>query len=149
MNQRHRDSYARLLGEWAAYARLQALNDFKGPGLWTDIVLEEIARFEQDRGVRIRPDGQLLLAINFDLLIGQPLALAGNRGEKVDIQGTIREDVRTLLNDAANLQAETRPRLDDDRPRGDGDQEISAHLIVDALSRGWGRLRSAAQNLWD
>ena len=70
MNQRHRDSSARLLGELEAFSELRPLRRRVGPGTWTSAVLDEISEYERTHGARVRPDGKLLRTVNFDMMIG-------------------------------------------------------------------------------
>ena len=141
MDERHRDSYSEVLGEWRTISEFWLRSPYSREP-WTFVVLSEISEYEQAHDARVRPDGKLLLALNFDMMIGKPLARAHTRPADADVAQIIREDVRTLL-DAAREAEGAGPH---GRERED---EISAHHLVNALSKNWSRLKSAAQNLWD
>lgn len=99
-----------------------------------DQVIEELNLRE-----RVRPDARHFLLVNFHQFIVAPAYLASprlniNAAEVFDV---LRDDTRTILRASEELSRE--------RERG----EISGHIVLDALSSRWDKLKSTFYEFWD
>jgi hypothetical protein len=81
----------------------------------------------------LRPDAELVLFLLADEIVAKPVATVTPE-EAPDLPEVLRADAETLV-----INAE----------RSANDGEVSAHAIVDSLSRSWGELQSARFRFWD
>jgi hypothetical protein len=106
-----------------------------GPPPWEEIGdAVETAEREGAGQRRLREDGKALLALNFQDLVMLPLRLGGRISDGQLLQD-VRDDMRMLVADAVEA--------------GDRTDDISAHELVDSLSRNWSRLRIGRYRLWE
>jgi hypothetical protein len=84
-------------------------------------------------GLDLRPDAELVLLLFADEIVARPVA-ATTPWESRQLPEVLRADARTLVVNA-------------EQSANDG--EVSAHAVVDSLSRSWGELQSARFRFWD
>lgn len=84
-------------------------------------------------GLDLRPDAELVLLLLADEIVAKPVA-AINPEEAPELPEVLQADAETLV---VNAQ------------RSANDGEVSAHAVVDSLSRSWSELHSARFRLWD
>lgn len=99
-----------------------------------EVIRDAIESAEQKHG-RVREDGKALLAVNFQDLIVEPLAVGGS-GALAELPAAMTADIETLVATAAKIA----------EPDPDG---ISAHAIVDSLSQNWSNLQVSRFRLWE
>jgi hypothetical protein len=116
------------------------------PSEWHDIPPEELNRYLREliagvnerlvaeRGVRLRPDAQLFLLLNFRELIARPLDARGPTDVRGELRGGLEHDIWTVA-DAAAEEAE--------------EPEVSGHQVVNALSSTWYRMVTLRWGIWD
>lgn len=88
-------------------------------------------------GAKLRADSKAFLAVNFAELILTPLALGGR-----PLNAYLREDLQAdiaLLARSAEPSAPLEPH---------GSSEISAHSLIDSISRNWSNVRLASEGIW-
>lgn len=120
----------------AAYARMTLRNAD------ADVLRKAIEAAERQvstMGLRLREDARALLAVNFEDLVILPLQ-QGRESSRDVYSDSIFADVQLLVSDAA-VEAQTEPYA--------LEEEVSGHLIINALSRNWRRLRITRLNLWE
>lgn len=91
------------------------------------------------RKVEVREDAKHFLLINTVDMIAIPISMAQGLPPDPSLYLAIDHDVVLLLDSAAG-----RAGIEIERPR-----EVSAHRIVDALSRNWKKLRLSSFQIWD
>lgn len=87
----------------------------------------------RQHGFELRPDAELLLLLLAEEIVAKPVA-AVTPDQAPELPGVLRTDVETLVANALE-------------PANEG--EVSAHAVVDSLSRSWDQLESARFRLWD
>jgi hypothetical protein len=92
----------------------------------------ESPNLPQGRPQTLREDAKAFLALNFTNLIVAPL-LIGGRVSPDDLSRDTQEDINMLVRRAA----------------GGTSGEVSAHRIVDALSKSWEDLRVGRYEIWE
>jgi hypothetical protein len=80
----------------------------------------------------LRPDASVLLYLLSSELVARPL-LAG-RVAPQEFEGDLAQDARTVVEAAASVT---------------DDGEVSAHQVIDGLSRSWDQLATARWGIWD
>jgi hypothetical protein len=96
-------------------------------------------------GWTLRSDAKALLAVNYQDLVLLPLREGGllDPGLPFDPERAIHADILMLVRDATEGQDVLLSSVFPDESR-----EISAHRVIDALSRNWDRLNVAQYRLW-
>ena len=97
---------------------------------------DAITRAQAELGLldTLRPDARFFLLVNVHQMIVLPLThREGDSGGQIAIENYVRDDVRAIL-EASREEA--------------NDNEISGHMIVDALSRVWRKLRTTELEVW-
>lgn len=84
-------------------------------------------------GYSLRPDAKALLLLNFVTLVAAPL-IRTKIASQDEVLNAVASDISMLVRSAAQATSNT---------------EISAHTIVDQLSRNWKNLKTNAFNLWE
>jgi hypothetical protein len=84
-------------------------------------------------GLNLRPDAELVLLLLADEIVAKPVA-AVTPEEAPELSGILRADAEALV---ANAEPSA------------NEGEVSAHAVVDSLSRSWSDLQSARFRLWD
>lgn len=96
----------------------------------------DAARRELPHGVQLRPDAELAIYFLVSELVAMPvLALQPNAGP--ELAADVAVDASTVTRVAASSLTD-----------GD-DPEVTAHGVIDALSRSWRDLRTARWRVWD
>jgi hypothetical protein len=82
---------------------------------------------------QLRPDARLFLLVNLHEMIVLPLSASPGRLEGQRLAELLRNDVRTIL------EAAREPT---------GNNEISGHAVINAISRVWDKLRATELDVW-
>jgi hypothetical protein len=141
MDERYKAFYQTYYEGWAQPEVYQESPDFALVQEWYPQIAETVRDVvegtdgEAIGGYRLREDAKALLVVNFGELVLTPLVVAG----RVEI-GQLAEDVRADIGLLARGAAEHMPSYE---------TEISAHMIIDSLSRNWSRLRISRYRLWE
>lgn len=132
MDERFRESYAAIYDELTR--RPGPIEDVSGPLRPTPSTIRDYIETASaslpDR--ELREDAKAFLAVNFSQLIVAPLLAGGERA--VEVGDDVRSDIALLVEDASARSQEA---------------QVSAHQVVDALSKSWGRLQIARYGLWE
>jgi hypothetical protein len=107
---------------------------------WGDTVRNAVEAAQVSARRRLREDAKALLAVNFLDLVVQPLIVGGKRNYQLP------EDVHADIVMLATDVSEQANRSDTAET---ADSEISAHEIIDSLSRNWERLQISRWQLWE
>jgi hypothetical protein len=85
--------------------------------------------------LRLREDAKAFLAVNFQGLVAVPLL---NGGVPLSlVQSEIRRDIALLAGSASDAIGPV------------PDSEISAHQVINGLTRNWERLKTLRHGLWE
>ena len=90
---------------------------------------------EQSLSERVRPDARLYLLVNFHRLTVVPLIEGGSLSTD-EISNHLSDDIGTILRRARDL-ADSREK-----------KEISGHVIADAVSEDWDKLKLSSTSAW-
>jgi hypothetical protein len=99
-----------------------------------DLIVGANERLIAERGVRLRPDAELFLLLNFREMIARPLDARGSVEVRDELRGGLEHDIWTVAEAAAE---------DAEEP------EVSGHQVVNALSKTWYRMITLRWGIWD
>jgi hypothetical protein len=117
------------------YERLfnDAYREAEFPGIRVKTVIEHVdASLSASHGVHLRSDAKYMLLVNFADIVVRPILL--HDAESAYTVDDMKDDVHLLATKAVNLRA------------SDGD--VSAHQMIDALSKNWNELKLTKVQLW-
>jgi len=98
--------------------------------------LDEVEKRLQQTGQVLRSDAKFFLLINFMQMVAMPLRFT-QRVETRELRDLLRNDIGFLVDRAIEVGG----------PRAKKD--ISAHAVIDALSRYWPNLKLSRFRLWE
>jgi hypothetical protein len=137
MDERYGRAYSDIFAQWSRLpertAGTRAL-----PLPWSFDLAQLIESVDETLplGGKLRSDAKALLIVNLRELVVTPLALGG-AGPDVYPQQAVTADVERLASRAE-------PSLGDQL----GTSEVTAHGLLDSLSRNWQDLRLASAGIW-
>jgi len=121
------------LAEQRATLAAEEVPQWAIPGIAVQVGLETARREAQERGLDLREDAQLLIAILAQELVAQPVA-AVTPEDAEHLPAILAEDIGTIVERAGETA---------------NDGQVSAHSVIDGLSASWDRLRSSNLRVWD
>lgn len=93
-------------------------------------------------GTEVRPDAKYFLLLNLLQMLAMPILIA-RREDPGRVEEDAAYDVDLILRDASESRIAPTQSPSNDR------LEISAHQVIDAVSRNWSKLRLSRVRIWD
>jgi hypothetical protein len=120
------------LGRWASLRGAEVPQEV---GEAVEYAVQTARLRAEEQGLRLRGDTELLLVFLAEELVARPVVLVG--GEPIaEVREDLAADVRVVVDEVANSNEAD-------------DGELSAHALINGLSRSWDGLRSGRYRLWD
>jgi hypothetical protein len=144
MKEIYQEIYSELLGAWKA----------DGPGISVGMsafnrdfsieIYEKIRKVEANQNVKLRSDARLLLLVNFQIMIMQPL-YDGKLKNIEEIYEIVENDLSFLISESVK----EKNKYLEYKFGEENENKISAHVVLDALTKNWEKMSVSKVDLWE